>query len=166
MNIRLLTLSLVAVFALVAAQEESVTVVLEAYLVTTVTNEDGEVEEVFTEATEAKPGQTVEYRVVVGNDSDDTLPAGTVVVTGPVPGTTFYLTDTAAQEPDSFKTEFSADGGESFSELPVMITVTNEDGVEEEVAADPASFSAVRWTLLDALAPESAHTFTYRVEVK
>lgn len=146
-------------------ESEPVVVTLEAYLVTTVTNDDGEVEEVFTEATEARPGQTVEYRVVVTNGSDETLPAGTVVITGPVPSTTFYLANTAAEEPESFKTEFSADGGESFSELPVMITVTNDEG-EQEVTADPASFSAVRWTLLDALAPEATHTFVYRVEVK
>lgn len=156
------TLLLITVFA----QDNPVAVTLEAYLVTTVTNDDGELEEVFTEASEARPGQMVEYRVLVSNNSDETLPVGTVVVTGPVPGATFYLADTAAPSNDLFKTEFSPDGGESFSELPVMMTVTNDDGNEEEVMVDPADFSAVRWTLLEALAPEATRTFSYRVEVR
>lgn len=152
-----------------AQESKPVEVTLEAYLVTEVTAQDGTVEETFTEATEARPGQTVEYRVTVSNNSEETLPVGTVVVTGPVPGSTFYLAGTAgtaADASETFKTEFSADGGESFSELPVMITVTNDSGDEEEVVADPADFSAVRWTLLEALAPDATRTFTYRVEVK
>ena len=149
------------------AQESTpVAVTLEAYLVTSVTAEDGTVKETFAAADEARPGQTVEYRVQVVNGSEETLPVGTVVVTGPVPGATFYLAGTAGQSANSHKTEFSADGGESFSELPVMITVTNDAGNDEEVIVDPAEFSAVRWTLLEPLEPEATRIFTYRVEVK
>ena len=149
-----------------AQESKPVAVTLEAYLVNTMTNEDGTVEETFIEATEARPGQMVEYRVQVSNDSEETLPVGTVVVTGPVPGATFYLAETAAPSSGILRTEFSADGGESFSELPVMMTVTDDNGDEAEVMVDPAQFSAVRWTLLEALEPGATRTFTYRVEVK
>lgn len=147
-----------------AAQAEPVTVSLEAFVVTTVTLADGTVQETFTEATEARPGQTVEYRVMLRNAGDETLPVGTVTVAGPVPATTAYLAATATQS-DLVTAEFSADDGATFSAEPVMKTVTNEAGAEEQVVAAPAEYSAVRWTLQEALEPGAERTLSYRVDV-
>ena len=162
-----LLLSMVLAFAQESAGElaEPVVVVLDAFVVETVTNDDGEEEETFVEATEARPGQVVEYRVTATNEGETTLPAGNVVVTGPVPEGTLYLADSAAGEAEVSLT-FSADGGETFSAPPVMIMVTNDDGEEEEVEAAPEQYTAVRWSVERALEPEESLNFSYRVTVE
>ena len=145
--------------------QEPVTVVLDAFVVSTVTNDDGEEEETFTEAAEARPGQVVEYRVAATNEGETTLPAGNVVVTGPVPEGTTYLGDSATTAPEVSMT-FSADEGQTFSAPPVMVTVTNDEGEEEEVEAEPEQYSAVRWSVMRALEPGESLEFSYRVTVE
>ncbi len=162
---RSLVFMLLSGLALAQDAMSDVQVSLEAFIVSTVTKADGTTEEQFTAAEAARPGQIVEYRVLVVNTSSETLPGGTVVVTGPVPASTVYLEDSASAG-DSFRTEFSADEGLTFSEPPVVIVVTDENGNEEEVIADPASYSAVRWTVLDILEPSQELTFVYRVVVR
>ena len=146
-------------------QSEPVTVVLDAFIVSTITNDDGEEEETFTEAAEARPGQVVEYRVTATNEGETTLPAGNVVVTGPVPEGTTYIGDSATTESEVELT-FSADEGQSFSAPPVMMTVENDDGEEEEVEAEPGQYSAVRWSVMRALEPGDSLEFSYRVTVE
>ena len=95
---------IITFLALALAQTEPVTVKLEAYVVSTITKEDGTTEEQFSEAKEARPGQIVEYRVVVTNISDETLPASNAIITGPIPDTTTYIADSAtpsSEGPDS-----------------------------------------------------------------
>ena len=162
-----LTVLLLLGAGLAFAQEEvaePVTVMLNAFIVSTTTNDDGEEEETFTEAAEARPGQVVEYRVTAMNEGETTLPAGNVVVTGPVPAGTTYLGDSATTE-SQVNLTFSADEGQTFSAPPVMITVTNDEG-EEEVEAAPEQYSAVRWTVERALEPEESLEFSYRVTVE
>lgn len=161
----LLLLSIGYVFAQEETPDEPVTVMLDAFVVSTTTNDDGEEEETFTEATEARPGQVVEYRVMATNEGETTLPAGNVVVTGPVPEGTTYIGDSATTESQVSLT-FSADEGQTFSAPPVMITVTNDDGEEEEVEAAPEQYSAVRWTVERALEPGESLEFSYRVTVE
>jgi uncharacterized repeat protein (TIGR01451 family) len=152
--------------AFAMAQNEPVTVKLEAYIVSVVTKEDGTTEEQFAEAKEARPGQVVEYRVVVTNVSDETLPASNAVITGPIPDTTIFIADSATPSSDSARLEFSADGGQTFSVPPVMIKVKNDQGKEVEVAAMPEQYTAARWIILQALEPKQETIFKYRVTVK
>ena len=146
-----------------AAQESPVAVTLESYLVTTVTLEDGTTEERFSSAETAKPGEVLEYRLEVHNQSGETLPEG-LALTGPVPSEVQYFP--SATPASNARLEFSADGGVTFSEPPVMITVTNEEGEEEEVVADPSQYNAVRWLLLTPLESEASLDFRYRVTVR
>lgn len=170
-------LAVVAAFAMIASvtaqadpaggpSGDPVAVSLEAYLVTTATRDDGTVEEVFAEADAARPGQVVEYRVTVRNVSDETLPAATVAVTGPVPATTSYLADSATPSDEAARTEFSADGGASFAEPPVVIVVQDENGDDVERIVAPADYTAVRWTLLEPLDAGAQRTFVYRAQVR
>ncbi|MEM7739105.1 MAG: hypothetical protein AAF267_25380, partial [Deinococcota bacterium] len=78
-----------------AQDDNPVSVDLEIYVVSEVTGSSGALEERFSEASTARPGQTVEYRLVVQNIDDTTLPAGTVVVTGPIPAETTFLAGSA-----------------------------------------------------------------------
>lgn len=152
-------------YGLAQSASDPLEVNLEAFIVTTVTNDDGSQEEVFTQADQAKPEQIVEYRVLVTNQGETSLAAGNAVITGPVPAGTQFLRDTATQTEAAVLT-FSADGGQTFSAPPVMITITNEDGEEEQVEATPEQYTAARWSIINALQPSEVLTFVYRVVVK
>jgi uncharacterized repeat protein (TIGR01451 family) len=154
-----------AVWSLATAQDNPVEVTLEGYLVNVITKEDGTQEEEFVPATEARPGQVVEYRVLVTNVSGETLPASNALITGPIPATTAYIADTATATSTEAKLEFSADGGQTFAEKP-LIEKTNDQGEKEMVEALPEEYTAARWAILVPLEPQQTLTFTYRVTVK
>ncbi len=156
---------LVLLSGLASAQRSPLAVKLESYLVTFLTLPDGSVQERFGDAEKAQPGQVLEYRLSVVNESAEALSAGTVAVTGPIPATTAYLADSATPASKLALREFSADGGASYAEVP-MVKVTNEAGEEEEVAAPPEQYTVARWTLVEALMPGQTLSFSYRVAVK
>jgi uncharacterized repeat protein (TIGR01451 family) len=146
------------------AQSQPLEVTLEGYLVQVVTKEDGSQAEEFVAATQARPGQVVEYRVLVTNVSNETLPPSKAMITGPVPKTTTYLADSATATGAEAMLEFSANGGQTFAEKP-MLEKENKQGEKELVEALPEEYSAARWALLVPLAPAQTLTFTYRVTV-
>jgi uncharacterized repeat protein (TIGR01451 family) len=144
-----------------APPADPVAIRLEIFVVSVVTRDDGTREERFSEASEARPGQTVEYRLFVENVVDYSMPAGTVVVTGPVPEGTQFVPDSATPSSELILTEFSADRGLTFSEPPVIVGVGDMRSV-----ADPVSYDAVRWTLLYDLEPGQEQPLVYRVIVR
>jgi uncharacterized repeat protein (TIGR01451 family) len=152
---------LVALVGFGFAQDNPVEVRLEIYVVSEVTTDDGNKEERFSEATTARPGQVVEYRLMAENIGDTTLPAGTVVITGPVPDGTTFVPESATPSSELFLTEYSADNGDSYSEPPVIVTMNNN----QRRIADPVLYNAVRWTLLVPMEPGSDEAFIYRVTV-
>jgi uncharacterized repeat protein (TIGR01451 family) len=138
------------------------TVSLESYIVSTVTGDNGNKQEKLTKATTALPGQVVEYRLLVSNNNPVPLQAGTVVITGPIPDGTTYVANSATPSSKEVLTEFSADGGKTFSRPPVLVAAGS--GGERKVA-QPKAYDAVRWTLLAPLKPKQQRTFVYRVTV-
>lgn len=144
---------------------EPLKVSLEAYIVTVITKDDGTTEEQFSEAATAKPGQVVEYRVMVINSSNETVSDSNAFITGPVPASTDYIAETATVSSDAARLEFSADGGQSFADKP-MILKKNDQGEEELVEALPEEYTDARWQLLKAVAPQEQLTFNYRVTVR
>ena len=143
------------------AQDNPVSVDLEIYVVSEVTAADGSVSERFEQADSARPGQTVEYRLIVTNQDDTTLPEGTVVVTGPVPASTTFIANSATPSSADVLTEYSLDGS-TFSEPPLF--TTNDSG--QQVTAEPSAYRAVRWTLLTPFEPGEQTTLVYRVTVE
>lgn len=143
------------------AAANPVTVGLEIYVVSQVTREDGTREERFTAATEARPGQVVEYRLTVTNVSEETLPPGIVVITTPVPEGTQYVPFSATPSDERLLTEFSADKGMTYYEVNVFVG----EG-EQRAIADPTAYDHVRWTLLVEMEPASSLTLVYRVTVR
>jgi uncharacterized repeat protein (TIGR01451 family) len=160
----LVALSAVTVVAQEARQpvpvDDPIVIDVEIYIVSLVTLDDGTREERFREATEARPGQTVEYRLIVRNVSEETLPPGIVVVTTPVPDGTEYVDESATLAP-GLLTEFSADRGRTFSQPPVIIG----SGDNRTVAA-PASYTTVRWTVEFDLEPGQEIELVYRVIIR
>ncbi len=141
--------------------DSPVTVSVEIFVVSQVTKDDGTKEERFTQADSARPGQVVEYRLHAKNVSDTTLPAGIVQITGPIPDGMQYVSNSATPSSDRVLTEFSADGGQTFSKPPVLVG----EGDQRKVA-DPGSYDAIRWSLLVAMEPGDEEPFFYRVTVK
>ncbi len=142
-------------------QDDPLAYRLEIFVVSHVTRDDGTREERYTEASEARPGQMVEYRIFVENVSDTTLPAGLVQIRLPVPEGTEYVPNSATPSSDRVLTEFSADRGRSFSEPPVLI-----GNDEQRSVADPTTYEEIRWTFFVELEPGQEEALVYRVIVR
>lgn len=117
-------------------------------------------EEQLRPATTARPGQVVEYRLTAVNRSPDTLPSGSVEIVGPVPDQTTYVANSATPATEQILTEYSADGGQNYSEEPVLVGAEDDRDV-----AEPDSYTHIRWTLLEPMEPGQEETFFYRVTV-
>jgi uncharacterized repeat protein (TIGR01451 family) len=144
-----------------AQSANPVLVGMEIYIVSQVTRDDGTREDRFTQATEARPGQTVEYRLLVRNVSEETLPPGIVVITAPVPEGTEYVPNSATPGTEVLLTEYSADDGSTFAETNVFI-----GSGSQRTIADPTAYTTVRWTVLQEMEPGAELTLVYRVVVR
>ena len=142
---------LLGFWSTVFAQDNPVSVRIEAYIVSQVTAEDGSVTERFSESTTARPGQVVEYRVFATNNDATTLPAESVSVLGPVPDGSTYVDGSATPTSEQVRTEFSLDG-KNFSKTP-------------ETTEGASAYRAIKWTLLGPLEPGQEERFIYRVTI-
>ncbi len=143
------------------APPQPVRTVLETYVVNQVTRDDGTREERFTAATQARPGQIVEYRIIVSNVSEETLPPGIVVITVPVLEGTQFVPNSATPSSETLLTEFSADRGQTFAEVNVFIGLG-----DQRTIADPTAYDTVRWTVLEDMEPGAEITLVYRVTIR
>ena len=172
-----------AVVGVAAAQADDIAFEVEIVRVDLVRGEDGEPTERFVPVEEAIPGEIIEYRVTTINEGDIIYRPGTVVVTLPIGEGVRYVEDSAGPTSERWVIEFSADGGETFSEPPVLVVVGTpaEDGAQdgedrgrrggfrggvERRAADPSEYDAIRWTFAEQFEPGQEEILTYRVEVQ
>ncbi len=146
--------------AAVAQDANPITFRSEIYIVSQVTLPDGTKEERFTAATEAIPGQVVEYRIFATNSGETTLPAGVVRIYGPVAQSMEYVANSATPSSDRVLTEFSVDGV-NFSAPPLLVGPDTDRRV-----ADPTEYTMIRWTLLVPMEPGQEEPFYYRVILK
>lgn len=155
------TVLLFALPALARAQAEGIEFRVEIFRVDLVRDDDGEITERFIEVSEAVPGEQIEYRIVTVNEGDVIHRPGTVVVTLPIGEGLAYVADSAGPSDDErIIIEFSADGGETFSEPPVIL---DEDGDRETAEAE--DYDQIRWTFTEPFEPGQEETLYYRVEV-
>src|SRR6056297_996540 len=162
------------------AQADGIVFDVEILRVDLVRGEEGGTVERFVPVEEAVPGEVIEYRVTAVNEGDIIYRPGTVVVTLPIGQGLAYIQDSATPSSDRVVTEFSADGGASYAEPPVLIPDTDPAGTDpaetepddEEAtedaglrAADPAEYDAIRWTFSVPFEPGQEELLVYRVEV-
>lgn len=192
----LIVASLLAAWALsgaAVAQADGIVFDVEIVRVDLVRGEDGDIEERFVPVEEAIPGEVIEYRVTATNQGDVIYRPGTIVVTLPIGDGLAYLADSATPSSERVVTEFSADGGVSYSEPPVLVAAAPDedegdgteddgsegDGVEGDAregagegdeaasrAADPAEYDHIRWTFSVPFEPGQEELLVYRVEVR
>lgn len=102
-------------------------------------------------------GDRLRYEIVATNAGD--RPATAVRPTDAIPAGTEFVAGSARGDG---KVEYSLDRGATWSTEP-MLVVHGKDG-DRTVAADPATFAAIRWTT--ALKAGAASTFAFDVRVK
>lgn len=146
-----------AILSLSLAQTNPVAIAVESFIVSEVTQDDGTTAERFTPATSARPGQVVEYRFTAVNEGETTLPAGNVVVAGPIPDGLRYVEGSATPSSERVAAEFSGDDGTNYQQPPV--TVGGE-------TVPPEAYDAVRWTIIEPFEPGEDATFVYRLTVE
>lgn len=129
-----------------------------AYLVEK--GDDGQ--DVLTEVSQVKPGQTIEYALQYSNVSDADL--AEVSIVGPVPQGTSYLAGTAMNMGASVP-QFSIDDGVTYKPEPLTFKVKMADGSEVEKVATPDMYTHVRW-MLEKLIAKQQLTLKYRVQVR
>lgn len=119
--------------------------------------------EILKQATEVAPGQVVEYELVYKNNGDSALTD--LVITGPVPGTTSYLSKSAVTAAKA-QLQVSIDGGNKFESEPVKRIVTDANGKKIEKIIPPSQYTHLRWTMKQPLAAGETQKFAYRSVVK
>ena len=98
----------------------------------------------------ARRGDVLEYRLIITNGSRYQLNEGIVKVLGFIPEGTTFIPGSATETSERITTEFSGDGGNTYS--------------EGNTSVEPDAFNVIRWTLRVPLVPDQQETFSYRVE--
>lgn len=156
-----LALALFSTLTVALAQGEDISFDVEIFRVDLVRGDDGEVTERLTEVDQAAAGEVIEYHVTAVNEGDIIYRPGTVVVRLPIGEGVAYVEGSATEDEDRVVTEFSGDGGKTFSEPPVL--VGEED---ERSTVPPEEYDTIRWTFTVPFEPEQEETLVYRVEVQ
>jgi len=132
---------------------------LEAFRV--VVTDDG-VED-FLPADNARPNDTIEYRLTYTNTGDQ--PVQNIFITDPIPFGTEFVHPSATRLATG-DVEYSIDGGKTYHAWPILVQKTNESGEEETVEATPDMVTHVRWALSQPIQPKQGITVTYRAVIK
>lgn len=119
--------------------------------------------EVLKPTANAAPGDTIEYRLIYKNTSEQALSG--LVITGPVPDNTAYV-EKSNHTKVAASFVVSADNGAHFQAEPVKRIEKNADGTKKEVVVPPGQYTHVRWQPKTAIQPGQVETFSYRVTVK
>ncbi len=117
----------------------------------------------FLPADNARPNDTIEYRLTYTNTGDQ--PIQNIFITDGIPlGTEFV--HPSATELKTGDVEYSIDGGKTYQAWPILVKQTNENGEEELVEATPDMVTHLRWALSEPVQPKQGITVTYRTVIK
>jgi uncharacterized repeat protein (TIGR01451 family) len=150
---------------LVAALANSATAAAQVILensvekVETFVNEAGEPQRRLVDADSVVPGDELRYTITFANDGGESVDAGSVVITNPIPEETEYLNGTAFGSGTDIV--FSVDG-EIFA-APEVLRVTR-DGIE--IPASAKDYESIRWVFRPALEPGETGNVSFSVRLK
>lgn len=140
----------------VSAQSNGVTSELKAFKITM----DGDSNEVATEVTELKPGDTIEYRLTYQNRTGGDITQLRPVL--PIPLEMFYLGESASPVLNGASISTIAD---DFKQPPLTRLVTLPDGSQVNRTIPAEEYRRLQW-LVPALAAGESITLTARVKVR
>ena len=112
------------------------------------------------EAEKVIPGDELRYTIVFSNRGAQTVDAGSVVITNPLPASTEYIDGTAFGA--GTEITFSVDDGTTFANSADLTVV--RDG--REAPASSADYTAIRWTFAPALEPGATSHVWFNVRLK
>jgi len=119
----------------------------------------GEPQRRMIDAGSVLPGDELCYTITFVNDGGESVDAGSVVITNPIPDGTEYLEGTASGSGTDIV--FSLDG-ENFA-APDALTVLR-DGME--VPAPASDYRSIRWVFRPALEPGDMGSVSFNVRMK
>lgn len=144
-----------------AMAQEPVRLVSSVQKVETFVNEQGEQERRLVAAERVVPGEELRYTVTFANQGSETVDAGSIVITNPVPNNTIYLEDSAGGS--GTDVVFSVDGGDTWG-TPDELLISGEDGVSR--LAEAAEYTHIRWTFRPALESGEESSVFFRVRLR
>jgi uncharacterized repeat protein (TIGR01451 family) len=109
-------------------------------------------------STSVMPGDTLRYSLTFTNRESRAL--ANVVFNNPVPSGVVVM---PAPAPAGIRVEYSIDGGFAFSARPMVLV--EENGRQVSRPAEPESYTHIRWTVADSIAPGARVTAQYDVRV-
>ncbi|NOX51583.1 MAG: DUF11 domain-containing protein [Gammaproteobacteria bacterium] len=150
-----------ALFAVFTAQAAQAQVRLDNTIkkVQTFVNESGEVQRRMVDADSVIPGDELQYTIRFTNHGEQTVDAGTIVITDAIPSHTEYLDGTAFGS--GTQISFSVDG-EGFA-APAQLLVLNEG---DEGLASAQQYTGIRWAFSPMLAPGESGYVSFNVRLK
>ena len=120
-------------------------------------NDAGETVERLVEVDEGIAGDEIEYRIIASNDGDRIYRPRQFAASVEIPDGVTYIEGSADADAEDVVVEFSADGGDTFSEPPV-----SADGA----TVAPEDYDAIQWIHQERFEPGDEITFSYRVAVE
>lgn len=142
------------------AQEGPLQSLLEVYRVEVQELADGSTQEVLVAASEAAPGETLEYVLLYQNIGEQALRG--FVIKNLVPENTDYLGGSSSSD---IGAEFlvSIDYGVTWESVPVIRLVIDSSGVEQRITIPPEQYTNISWKVNEDLMPEADFELRYRV---
>jgi len=154
--------ALVLLFAGAAGwSEESVRLITSVDKVERFIGDGGERQKRLVATERVTRGDELQYSIAFANESDETVHAGSIVITTPLPNNTVYLADSA--QGAGTEIVFSADDGESWGP-PGSLMITAASGAAQRAEAD--DFTHIRWTLRSPLEPGGQGVVAFRVRLE
>ena len=156
----LLRCAALAFLAVAAAawSDDAVRLVTSVDKVERASNARGEPERRLVAAERVTRGDELQYSITFINQSDETVDAGSIVITNPIPDNTIYVDDSAYGAGTDIV--FSADAGESWG-APGLLTTSSGGGAAPR--ADAADYTHIRWTYQSPLEPGQQGSVSFRV---
>ena len=146
--------------ALAIGAHANVTLTTSVQKVVAVLDEQGQVVRRLETVESVVPDDVLHYTITFTNEGVETVDAGSIVITNPLPEETEYLQGSAFGAGTDIT--FSVDGGSTFAE-PEALEVEREGEVQ---TAQPADYTTIRWVFKPALDPGQTGDVTFDVRLK
>jgi uncharacterized repeat protein (TIGR01451 family) len=159
--VRLLVATMCLVVAITAPAVATAQVTLENSVqkIETFLNDADEPQRRLVDASSVVPGDELRYTITFSNDGGESVDAGSVVITNPIPAKTEYLDGTAFGSGTDIV--FSLDG-ENFAAADALSVV--QAGVESPASAK--HYRSIRWVFHPALEPGETGHVSFSVRLK
>ena len=108
------------------------------------------------------PGDTIEYTIRAKNVGNSLMTRPEIV--DPIPSGTSYVANSAAGT--NCQIFFSINNGELYTEWPIMIPQTNDQGTQVGKEAGPDQVTHIKWLINETIPAGGEKELTFKVMVK